>query len=88
MPSGAGLFPLPIGLISDLLAIPEPDRQRFAKIGIVIGFETAVNLNGNAVSVMLDEHDPWRQLVADPGLAEDSVEETLRSNWASRFVTI
>lgn len=140
--------PLPIAVISDLLAIPEPNRERFAEIGnivgkaldgvtsraqgqalmdaehelaalfghlsrerrkkpgddvistlvsavdadditeqdllatcvllLIAGFETTVNLIGNAVSVMLAAGDPWQQLIADPGLAENAVEETLR----------
>lgn len=140
--------PLPIAVISDLLAIPEVHRIRFAEIGNVVGkaldgvtsrsqaqnlmqaerelaalfdqlsterrknpgddvistlvaaretegitqqdllatcellliagFETTVNLIGNAIAVMLDAGEPWQQLVADPGLAEQAVEETLR----------
>jgi hypothetical protein len=45
---------------------------------LVAGFETTVNLIGNAVSALHREPGTWSQLVADPGLAEAAVEETLR----------
>ncbi|HEU4348534.1 MAG TPA: cytochrome P450 [Actinoplanes sp.] len=46
---------------------------------LVAGFETTVNLVGNAVNALLDHPDQWRDLCADPaGLAEAVVEETLR----------
>ncbi|BAL90056.1 putative cytochrome P450 [Actinoplanes missouriensis 431] len=46
---------------------------------LVAGFETTVNLIGNAVNALLDHPDQWAALRADPaGLAEKAVEETLR----------
>jgi hypothetical protein len=45
---------------------------------LVAGFETTVNLIGNAVTALHREPGAWSQLVADPGLAEAAVEETLR----------
>jgi P450-derived glycosyltransferase activator len=45
---------------------------------LVAGFETTVNLIGNAVNALLDHPDQWAALCADPGLAERAVEETLR----------
>jgi P450-derived glycosyltransferase activator len=46
---------------------------------LVAGFETTVNLIGNAVNALLDHPDQWRALCADPaGMAPKAVEETLR----------
>jgi P450-derived glycosyltransferase activator len=46
---------------------------------LVAGFETTVNLVGNAVNALLDHPEQWAALCADPaGLAGPAVEETLR----------
>lgn len=45
---------------------------------LIAGFETTVNLVGNAVNALLDHPDQWAALVADPGLAGAAVQETLR----------
>jgi hypothetical protein len=46
---------------------------------LVAGFETTVNLIGNAVLALLDHPDQWAALCADPeGMALAAVEETLR----------
>jgi P450-derived glycosyltransferase activator len=46
---------------------------------LVAGFETTVNLIGNAVNALLDHPEQWADLCADPaGLAGPAVEETLR----------
>ena len=46
---------------------------------LVAGFETTVNLVGNAVNALLDHPEQWEALCADPaGLAGATVEETLR----------
>jgi cytochrome P450 len=46
---------------------------------LVAGFETTVNLIGNAVNALLDHPEQWEALCADPaGLADAAVEETLR----------
>jgi P450-derived glycosyltransferase activator len=46
---------------------------------LVAGFETTVNLVGNAVNALLDHPEQWEALCADPaGLAGAAVEETLR----------
>jgi P450-derived glycosyltransferase activator len=46
---------------------------------LVAGFETTVNLVGNAVNALLDHPEQWEALCADPaGTAAAVVEETLR----------
>jgi P450-derived glycosyltransferase activator len=46
---------------------------------LVAGFETTVNLVGNAVNALLDHPEQWAELCADPaGLAGPAIEETLR----------
>lgn len=46
---------------------------------LVAGFETTVNLIGNAVNALLDNPEQWKRLCADPaGLAGRAVDETLR----------
>jgi len=46
---------------------------------LVAGFETTVNLIGNAVNALLDHPQQWADLCADPaGLARAAIEETLR----------
>ncbi|WP_088289344.1 cytochrome P450 [Kineosporia sp. A_224] len=47
---------------------------------LVAGFETTVNLVGNAVHALLADRDQWELLRADPGLAAAAVEETLRQD--------
>ncbi|GAB1640961.1 cytochrome P450 [Krasilnikovia sp. MM14-A1259] len=46
---------------------------------LVAGFETTVNLIGNAVNALLEHPAQWADLCADPaGLAAAAIEETLR----------
>jgi len=46
---------------------------------LVAGFETTVNLIGNAVNALLDHPEQWAALCRDPeGLAGAAIEETLR----------
>lgn len=46
---------------------------------LIAGFETTVNLIGNAVTALLDHPDQWERLCADPaGMAGPAVEEVLR----------
>lgn len=46
---------------------------------LVAGFETTVNLIGNAIITLLARPDAWKALCADPGtMAPRAVEETLR----------
>ncbi|NKE58452.1 cytochrome P450 [Lentzea sp. PSKA42] len=48
---------------------------------LVAGFETTVNLIGNGTRALLDHPAQWALFKANPGLAPDVVEETLR--WAA-----
>lgn len=45
---------------------------------LVAGFETTVNLIGNAMSALLVRPQIWHRLVDDPNLADPVIEETLR----------
>lgn len=45
---------------------------------MVAGFETTVNLIGNAIHQLMQHRDQWDRLVEDPGLAAGAVKETLR----------
>jgi P450-derived glycosyltransferase activator len=46
---------------------------------LIAGFETTVNLIGNAVNALLAHPQQWRELCADPaGLAPGAIAETLR----------
>lgn len=45
---------------------------------LIAGFETTVNLVGNAVNALLDNPDQWQRLRDDPGLAAGATHETLR----------
>ena len=56
-----------------------PDElMSLCQLLLVAGFETTVNLVGNAVRALLADPDQWAALRADPGLAAAAVEETLR----------
>jgi cytochrome P450 len=71
-------------LVSTLVTLPEDealtDRELHATVMLLLGagFETTVNLLGNAV-VLLDAHrDQWEVLAADPAGWDGAVEEVLR----------
>ena len=71
-------------LVSRLVTLPEEDalteRELHATVMLLLGagFETTMNLIGNAV-VLLDAHpEQWKALVADPARWPGAVEETLR----------
>jgi cytochrome P450 len=71
-------------LVSRLVAVADDgalsDRELHATVMLLLGagFETTVNLLGNAV-VLLDAHrDQWDALLADPSGWPDAVEEVLR----------
>lgn len=71
-------------VISHLIAAEDEQRLThdelvpLASLLLVAGFETTVNLIGNAVAAMLDRPTIWRRVTADPALAEAAVNETLR----------
>jgi cytochrome P450 len=71
-------------LVSRLVGLPEEEslteRELHATVMLLLGagFETTVNLLGNAV-VALDAHrDQWETLAADPSRWDNAVEEVLR----------
>ncbi|WP_028644565.1 cytochrome P450 [Nocardioides sp. URHA0020] len=71
-------------LISALVAAEADDVVHPAELVplcgllLIAGFETTVNLIGNAVNALLDHPEQWALLVADPDLAGAAVQETLR----------
>lgn len=71
-------------LVSELVAAEARGELEAAELVplcsllLIAGFETTVNLVGNAVNALLDHPDQWAALVADPGLAGAAVQETLR----------
>ena len=70
-------------LISDLVAVEgdqiRPEELRpMCGLLLIAGFETTVNLIGNAVHTLLDHPGEWERLVADPSRAAAVCQETLR----------
>jgi P450-derived glycosyltransferase activator len=70
-------------VISHLVAAPgdqvHPSELRpMCTLLLVAGFETTVNLIGNAVNALLAHPAQWRDLCDDPSLAAAAIEETLR----------
>jgi cytochrome P450 len=70
--------------VVSMLVAAEGDQIRPAEMVpmcgllLVAGFETAVNLVGNATKALLDRPSQWADLCADPSLAANAIEETLR----------
>jgi cytochrome P450 len=70
-------------LISRLVAaegdqITPAEMVPLCSLLLIAGFETTVNLVGNAVNALLDHPDQWRLLTDDPALAASAGNETLR----------
>ena len=71
-------------LISALVAAEDDGRLTAYELFVmchlllIAGFETTVNLIGNAVCALLDRPDLWAAVHDDPGLARGVVEEVLR----------
>ena len=59
-------------------AIKPDEMMPLCTLLLVAGFETTVNLIGNAVHQLMLHRDQWDLLVADPSLAGQAIEETLR----------
>ena len=59
-------------------SVDERELMPLLRLLLVAGFETTVNLVGNAVRALLADRDQWDALRADPSLAAAAVEETLR----------
>ncbi len=67
-----------------------------ARLLLIAGFETTVNLIGNGVAALLDHPEQWELLRAEPERAADVVEEVLRyappvqntSRWTHEAVTV
>jgi cytochrome P450 len=67
-----------------------------ARLLLIAGFETTVNLIGNGVAALLDHPDQWGLLRAEPERSADAVEEVLRfappvqntSRWAHEPMTV
>jgi P450-derived glycosyltransferase activator len=59
--------------------IQPAEMRPMCNLLLVAGFETTVNLIGNAVNALLDHPGQWADLCADPeALAPAAIEETLR----------
>lgn len=85
-------------VLSSLAAASDEGRVEPGEVGalcrllLVAGFETTVNLIGNAVMALLRHREQWEVLVGDPSLAPAVVEEALRHDspvqitgrWAQR----
>jgi hypothetical protein len=71
-------------LVSTLVAaegdqIKPGELRSLCTLLLIAGFETTVNLIGNAVNALMDHPEQWAALCADPaGMADRVVEETLR----------
>lgn len=69
-------------------AIKASEMLPLCQLLLVAGFETTVNLIGNAVHQLLRHPDQWELLVADPeGRAPGVVEETLRFEAPVQFTS-
>lgn len=71
-------------VVSDIIPALDDGRisadelNDLAQLLLVAGFETTVNLIGNAMTGLLERPHLWRRLVEDPSLADRVIEETLR----------
>src|SRR5215218_7590081 len=71
-------------LVSRLVGLPDDEalteRELHATVMLLLGagFETTVNLLGNAVVLLDADRDQWESLVADPSGWDNAVEEVLR----------
>ncbi|CAL9357041.1 hypothetical protein SUDANB121_00597 [Nocardiopsis dassonvillei] len=63
---------------SDEGEITPAEMAAMCRLLLIAGFETTVNLIGNGTAALLRHRDQWDRLTADPGLADNAVEEVLR----------
>ncbi|MFD6099083.1 cytochrome P450 [Nocardiopsis flavescens] len=89
-------------VVSDLTAavdgggLTPAEMSAMCRLLLVAGFETTVNLIGNGTAALLRHRDQWDLLTADPGRAENAVEEVLRydppvqmtSRWVNGDTTV
>ena len=59
-------------------AVSDDDRVALAFILLAAGFETTAMLVANAMALLIEHPDTWRELAADPSIAAAVIEETLR----------
>lgn len=59
-------------------AITADEMMPLCNLLLIAGFETTVNLIGNAIHQLMRHRDQWQLLADDPSLAAGAVEETLR----------
>ena len=79
-------------LLSVMIAAEEDgdsltDRELIANcvLLLIAGFETTVNLIGNASAALLTHPDQWERLVDEPALAANAAEEVLRFDSPVQF---
>jgi cytochrome P450 len=58
--------------------LTEEELRSIVLLLFVAGHETTMNLIGNGLFALLQHHDQWERLVADPSLVPSAVEECLR----------
>ena len=81
------------GLINDLLdaevegrKLTEPELLGFCVLFVIAGHETTTKMVANAVELLSTHPDQRAQLVADPSLATDAVEEVLRFHNSTQYM--
>lgn len=58
--------------------LSEAEFRALCSLVLVAGFETTVNLIGNAMDALMNRPEVWRRLTEDPALVDALAEETLR----------
>ena len=77
-------------VFAELIGFMQTDELKFEQVGLLMlmllvgGHETTGGLLGSAVYHLLCNRDQWEALVADPELANQAVEETLRFETPAR----
>lgn len=60
--------------------VPDSYLHSMMMAGIVAAHETTANASANAIKLLLQHPDTWREICADPSLIPGAVEECLRHN--------